>query len=137
MLARALAVAALCLVAVPAADAAKGRLLVSPERPVVGVRALIEVRTQATAPLFAQVTSPTGVHLKVRLTRVGDGLWRGRMRFADDGQWVVRVARAHAVAKVFVLQPGAALPPFKGNPTSGAKPSALSGLAAPGIVVGR
>jgi hypothetical protein len=137
MLARALAVAALCLVAVPAAGAEKGRLAVVPERPVVGVRAVIEVRTHAKAPLFAQVTSPSGVHLKVRLTEIRDGLWRGRMRFADDGQWVLRVARAQVVAKVFVLQPGAALPPFKGNPTGGAKPSALSGLAAPGFVVGR
>jgi hypothetical protein len=136
MLARALAVAAVCLVAVPAAGAGNGRLLVDPANPVVGGRALIEVRTQGKAPLFAQVTSPTGVHLKVRLTRVGAGLWRGGMRFADDGQWIVRVARAHAVAKVLVLQPGAAFPPFKTN-HAGAKPDALSGIVSPGVVLGR
>jgi hypothetical protein len=137
VLVRTLAAAAVCLAAAPAAaGGANGRLLVDPPNPVVGGRALIEVRTQAKAPLVAQVTSPSGVHLRVRLSRVGAGLWRGAMRFADDGQWIVRVPRAHARAKVLVLQPGAAFPPFKGNP-SGAKPSALSGIVAPGIVVGR
>ncbi len=136
MIARAAAVAAVCLALAPTAAAAKGRLLVDPGKPVVGVATLIEVQTGARAPLYVQLTSPTGVPTKIRLTRVRTGIWRALYHFADDGQWTLRVPRANARAKVLVLQPGAAIPPFRPN-HAGSKASALSGIAAPGIVIGR
>jgi hypothetical protein len=136
MLTRAVATAAVCLVAAPVAGAANGRLVVDPGSPVVGLRTLIEVRTAGKAPLFAQVTSPTGIRMRVRLAHVRADLWRAAYHFTDDGQWTVRVARANAVAKVLVLQPGAALPPFRPN-QGGAKAGSLSGLVAPGVVIGR
>jgi hypothetical protein len=136
MVARVLAVAAVCLVVAPAAGAARGRLVVSPLNPVVGVRAQIEVHAKARAPLVARVVSPTGVHLKVRLTKVRGDLWRAAFHFTDDGQWTVRVAGTR-VARVLVLQPGAALPPFRPNTPGGSKAGSLSGLVTPGIVIGR
>ena len=136
MVTRAIALAAVCLAAAPAAGAANGRLLVEPQQPVVGLRTVIQVRAQAKAPLYAQLTSPTGVRTKLRLTQVRTGLWRAAYHFADDGQWTVGVRRAAAVAKVVVLQNGAALPPFKPN-HAGATPSPLSGLDAPGVVIAR
>src|SRR4051812_35462549 len=134
MLARAIAVLAVCLLVVPAAGAAKGRLLVDPQRPFVGKRAVIEVQARLASPAFVQLVSPTGVHMKLRLTRDGAGLWRAAFHFTDDGEWLVRVPRARAAAKVLVFQPGGALPPFK--PNAGAKPNALGSLAAGGVVIG-
>lgn len=133
---RALAVVAAFLAAAPAAGAAAPRLLVDPGRPVVGARTLIELqlRTAARAPLVAELVSPTGIRTRIRLTRVRPRLWRAVVHFPDDGQWLVRVARARAQAKVLVLQNGAALPPFKPNTS---KAGALSGLAGPGVVLGR
>jgi hypothetical protein len=136
MLPQAIAVAALCVAAVPGTGSSGARLVVDPQSPVVGVRALIEVRTHAASPVVAQLTSPTGVRQRLRLTRVHPGLWRGSFHFSDDGQWTVRVTRAHAVAKVLVLQPGGAVPPFKPNQAGGSKADALSGIASPGIVIG-
>jgi hypothetical protein len=137
MISRAAMVAAVSLALVPTAAAAKGRLVVDPGSPVVGVRTLIDVRTTAPAPLYLRLTSPTGVQRRLRLTRVAPGLWRAAFHFPDDGQWTLRVVRANAGAKVTVLQPGAALPPFKPNHAGAAKASSLSGLAAPGVVIGR
>jgi hypothetical protein len=134
---RAIALAAVSLALVPAAGAATGPLLVDPGQPVVGKRTLIELRADVRAPLYLRLTSPTGVHMKVRLTRVASGLWRTAFHFTDDGQWTLRVARTHSLARVLVLQSGAALPPFKPNQASGSKASALSGIAAPGVVIGR
>jgi hypothetical protein len=136
MMARAATVAAVSLALVPTAAAAKGRLVVDPSRPVVGVRTLIEVRANVSAPLYVRLTSPTGVRVKLRLTEVRAGLWRTAFHFSDDGRWKLRVVRANARAEVTVFQPGAALPPFKPN-QAGAKASSLSGLVAPGVVVGR
>lgn len=137
MIARAAAVAAVCLALAPSAGAAKGRLLVDPQRPVVGLGTLIEVQTRARAPLFVQLTSPTGIPARIRLTKIRPGIWRALYRFVDDGQWILHVPRANALAKVLVMQPGAAIPPFKTNFSSDTKASVLSGIAAPGIVIGR
>jgi hypothetical protein len=133
-------VGTLCLVALaaaPAAGAARARLTVEPARPYVGVRASIEVQTTAAAPVYAQIVSPTGVKMRVRMTRVLPGLWRVRWHFADDGQWLVRVPRAAAATRVHVVQPPGILPPFNPNKLGGSKTGALSGLAGPGIVFGR
>src|SRR4051794_14442843 len=134
---RAIAVAAIALALAPAAAAADGRLVVDPSRPVVGTKTVIEVRTIARAPLYVQLTSPTGIHMALRLTQVHAGLWRAAYHFADDGQWTLRVARAKALAKVTVFQNGAALPPFRPNQPGGSKAGALSGVVTPGIIVGR
>jgi hypothetical protein len=130
---RAIALAA-CLAAVaPVAGATNGRLSVAPSTPVVGSRVLIRMRLATDAPLYLQLTSPTGVPSRLRLTQVRAGLWQATAHFPDDGQWTLRVLRAHVRAQVSVLQPGAAIPPFK--PNTG-KASALSGIAAPGVVLG-
>jgi hypothetical protein len=140
MTARPGVLAALCLavlVAAPAAGAAKGRVSVDPGRPFVGVRTSIEVHARAAAPLYAQLVSPTGVKLRLRLQRVLPGLWRASWHFVDDGQWLVRVPRVRAVARVHVVQPPGILPPFNPNKAGGSTTGALSGLAGPGIVFGR
>lgn len=134
------ALAALCLVllaSAPAAGASGGRLLVDPARPVVGAKTSIEVHSLASAPLVVQLVSPTGLKLHVRLVRVGPGLWRAAWHFADDGQWTLRVPRARAVARIQVLQPFGALPPFNPNKVGAPTAGALSGIASPGIVFGR
>jgi hypothetical protein len=134
---RAIAVAVAVLVFAPAAGAASGLLLVDPGHPVVGKRTLIELRTKAKGPIAVQVTSPTGVRTKVRLVRAKPGVWRVGFHFADDGQWMLRVPRLRALAKVLVLQPGAALPPFKPNHGAGAKTNSAGSFATGGLVLGR
>ena len=85
------------------------------------------------ADRILQLTSPTGVPSRLRLTQVRAGLWQATAHFPDDGQWTLRVLRAHVRAAVTVLQPGALIPPFKPN---AGKASPLSGIAAPGVVLG-
>lgn len=92
------------------------------------------MHSSSRSPLYVRLVSPTGVRLRARLTRVGPGLWRAAWHFTDDGQWTLSVPRVRAVARVQVFQPFAALPPFKPN-RAGA--SALSGIASPGLVLGR
>jgi hypothetical protein len=128
---RAIAIAAALLVLAPAGSAANGLLVVDPGHPVVGKRALIEVRTKAKGPLSLRLTSPTGVHLRVRLVRAKPGVWRVGYHFVDDGQWTLRVPQARAAATVLVFQPGGAVPPFKPNANNAAS------VAAGGVVIGR
>jgi hypothetical protein len=133
---RAIAIAAAVLAFAPAAGAANGLLLVDPGQPVVGSRTLIELRTKAQGPIKLQLVSPTGVHLRLGLVRAKPGVWRVGFHFADDGQWVLRVPRVRALAKVVVFQPGAALPPFKPN-AHGAKTNGAGSIATGGLVLGR
>ena len=102
------------------AGAANGLLRVSPDIPIVGKRATIELELQsARAPrsLSIDVVSPTDVRLKIRLDRVSSHLLRGTYHFADDGLWVLRVrARGLDVyGEVLVLQNAALSPAPKGN----------------------
>ena len=102
------------------AGAASGLLRVSPDIPIVGKRATIELELRsAEAPksLSINVVSPTDVRLKIRLERVSSHLLRGTYHFADDGLWVLRVrARGLDVyGEVLVLQNGALAPAPKGN----------------------
>lgn len=136
MIARAIAVAAVCLAVAPAAGSATPRLLVDPGKPIVGVRTLIELHTTARAPLYVRLTSPTGVHMRLRLTQVSAGLWRTAFHFSDDGQWTLRVARTRSIARVLVLQNGALLPPFKPNHVT-AKADPLGSILSGGVTVGR
>lgn len=124
------------LVLAPAAGASSGRLVVDPGHPIVGARVVLELKAVAKAPLYVRVTSPTGVHERVRLKQVQPGRWLAAVVFPDDGEWELRVARPRATAKVLVLQSGAALPPFK-PAGPGSKASALSGLIGPGVVIGK
>jgi hypothetical protein len=130
---RAIAIAAALLALAPVAGAATPPLVVDPGNPVVGKRTLIELRASARAPLYVRLTSPTGVHMRVRLTQIRAGLWRTAYHFTDDGQWVLRVVPTRSVAKVLVLQTGAALPPFKPNH---AKTDPLGSLATGGVILG-
>ena len=102
------------------AGAATGLLRVSPDIPIVGKRATIELELRsAEAPksLSLDVVSPTNVHQKVRLERISSDVLRGRFHFSDDGLWVLRVrARGLDVyGEVLVLQNGALFPAPKGN----------------------
>ena len=124
---RAIAIAAALLAFAPAAAGANGRLVVDPGHPVVGRKALIEVRTKAKGPLALQLTSPTGVDMRLSLVLARPGVWRVGYHFADDGQWRVSVPRVRAAVTVLVFQPGAIVPPFKPN----------ANVAAGGIVLGR
>ena len=133
MLRRAIALAACVAAVAPVAGATNGRLSVAPGRPVVGSRVLIRMHLATQAPLYLQLTSPTGIPSRIRLTQVRPGLWQTTAHFPDDGQWTLRVLRAHVRAAVTVLQPGALIPPFKPN---AGKASPLSGIAAPGVVLG-
>lgn len=133
MLARsgALALVLAALAAVPAAAALRGRVLVSPGSPVVGKRAVIEVRTAAKgARLALELVSPTGVRRQLWLRRVRPGLWRAAYHFADDGQWLLRVRDGRIGTGIWVQQPPSALPPFK----PGTNPS-LSGILGQGTLV--
>jgi hypothetical protein len=134
---RAIAIAAALLAFAPAAGAANGLLVVDPGHPVVGKRTLIELRTKAKGPIALQVTSPTGVRMRLVLVRAKPGVWRVGFHFADDGQWTLRVPRVRALAKVLVLQNGAALPPFKPNHAGGAKTNSAGSFATGGLVLGR
>jgi len=119
----------------PAAAAVRGRVLVSPASPLVGKRAVIEVRTAAKGHRLAlELVSPTGVQRHVWLRRVAPGLWRTAYHFADDGQWTLRV-HAGAIAAsdaVLVLQNGALAPAPRGN--AGAGPGALLDGGTMGLV---
>lgn len=137
MIARAITVAAVCLAVAPAAGSATPRLVVDPNKPIVGVRTVIELHGSARAPLYVRLTSPTGAHMRLRLAQVQAGLWRTAFHFSDDGQWTLRVDRANALAKVTVFQNGALLPPFRPNQAGGSKAGSLSGIVTPGIIVGR
>jgi hypothetical protein len=130
---RTLAVVAAFLVLAPAAGAATGLLSVAPGHPVVGKRTLIELRTKVEGPIAVQLTSPTGVHLRLKLVRALPGVWRVGFHFADDGQWTLSVPRVRAHAKVLVLQNGAALPPFDAN---AGKASKAGSIATGGLVFG-
>jgi hypothetical protein len=140
MTARVGVLAALCLAVLalaPSGGAAKGRIAVDPARPFVGVRAAIEVHAKVAAPLYVTLVSPTGFAMRVRMTRVLPGLWRLPWHFVDDGQWIVRVPRTHAVAHVYVTQAPGALPPFNMGKASPSVTGAWSGLAGTGIFFGR
>jgi hypothetical protein len=124
--------AAVSLAALPAQAAlaparfAGGLMSVSPEIPIVGSRVTVEVALpDGSAPPTAtvQLTSPTGVHLRAKLQRVGPSLLRGTTHFADDGLWTLRVRAAgvDADGEVLVLQNGAIVP--------GPKPIVVPGVA--------
>ena len=113
------ALAAAGLLATPA-GAANGLLRVSPDIPIVGKRATIELElgsAQAPKSLSLDVASPTNVHIRTRLERVSAHLLRGTYHFSDDGLWVLRVrARGLDVyGEVLVLQNGGLFPAPKGN----------------------
>jgi hypothetical protein len=132
MRAIAVAVAVAFVVLAPAVGAAATpQLVVDPGHPIVGKRALIEVRTHAAGPLALRLTSPSGVHLMRKLVRTRPGVWRAVVRFADDGQWRLQVPRLRTAATVLVLQPGGIVPPFKPNS------NAAAGLATGGVILGR
>ncbi len=102
------------------AGAATGLLRVSPDIPIVGKRATIELElgsAQAPRSLSLDVVSPTNVRVKARLERVSAHLLRGTYHFSDDGLWVLRVrARGLDVqGEVLVLQNGGLYPAPKGN----------------------
>ena len=102
------------------AGAANGLLRVSPDIPIVGKRATIELElgsAQAPRSLSLDVVSPTNVRVKARLERVSAHLLRGTYHFSDDGLWVLRVrARGLDVrGEVLVLQNGGLYPAPKGN----------------------
>ena len=102
------------------AGAATGLLRVSPDIPIVGKRATIELElgsAQAPRSLSLDVVSPTNVRIRTRLERVSAHLLRGSYHFSDDGLWVLRVrARGLSVdSEVLVLQNGGLYPAPKGN----------------------
>ena len=92
--------------------AAKPRLVVEPGHPVVGMRTTIDLHARRPRTPVIRAVSPTGVPIRIRLTALGPGLWRGAFRFTDDGQWLLRVPGAGVARRVLVLQPPGALPPF-------------------------
>ena len=108
----------------PAAAAVRGRVLVSPASPLVGKRAVIEVRTAAKGHRLAlELVSPTGVQRHLWLRRVAPGLWRTAYHFADDGQWLLRVRSARIGAGIWVQQPPSALPPYRPGTNPKTNPS--------------
>ena len=125
MLARSSLLTLLCALAMAGllavqAGAANDVLRVTPDIPIVGKRATIELELRsAAAPksLSLDVVSPTNVHQQLRLKRVSSHLLRGRFHFSDDGLWVLRVrARGLDVyGEVLVLQNGGLYPAPKGN----------------------
>jgi len=109
-------VAALAVLVVAAeAGALSGRVLVSPASPLVGAKTTIEVRVSAQqagklpAALFANVVSPQGAALRVRLGRAGGHVWRAAFVFARAGRWKLRVVDSRGsvvgVATVPVRKP--------------------------------
>ena len=110
---------AVCVAAVAATAAgarSAGTLSVRPGSPIVNARTTIEVRTSAaTRRLSLRLESPTGVPMRIALSRAGRGVWRTRFRFLDDGTWKlsVRVGGRLETRQVFVKQPPAPIPPFK------------------------
>ena len=113
------ALAALGVVA-SQAGAANGLLRVSPDIPIVGKRATVELELRsgdAPKSLSIDVVSPTNVRMKIRVERVSSRLLRGTYHFADDGLWVLRVRAGglDAYGEVLVLQNGALFPAPKGN----------------------
>jgi hypothetical protein len=113
-------------------------LVVRPAAPVVGKRVTIEVRPSARLQrLSAQLVSPTGVAMRVRLTRAKPHVWRAHVHFADDGTWTIAV-RVHGRAlrrRVFVEQPPAPMPPFKPWRLNAHTQSSLGASLASGGVV--
>ncbi len=102
------------------AGAATGLLRVSPDIPIVGKRATIELAlgsAQAPRSLSLDVVSPTNVRIRTRLERVSAHLLRGTYHFSDEGLWVLRVrARGlDAHGEVLVLQNGGLYPAPKVN----------------------
>ena len=102
------------------AGAANDVLRVTPDIPIVGKRATIELELRsAAAPksLSLDVVSPTNVHQQLRLERVSSHLLRGRFHFSDDGLWVLRVRTRglDVYGEVLVLQNGGLYPAPKGN----------------------
>jgi len=92
-----------------------GSLRVSPELPVVGALVTVQLRLpDGVVPARAtlDLASPTGVHRRVTLVRVGPRAMRATTHFADDGLWTLRVTSAtvDAVTDVLVLQNGAVVP---------------------------
>ena len=92
-----------------------GSLRVSPDLPVVGARVTVLLRLPGgvvPARATLDLASPTGVHRRVTLVRVGPGAMRATTHFADEGLWTLRVTSAtvDAVTDVLVLQNGAVVP---------------------------
>ena len=95
-----------------------GSLRVSPDLPVVGARVTVDaletehLRGVVPARATLDLASPTGVHRRVTLVRVGPGAMRATTHFADEGLWTLRVTSAtvDAVTDVLVLQNGAVVP---------------------------
>lgn len=113
------ALAAGGMLAAPA-GAASGLLRVSPDIPIVGKRATVELELRsAEAPksLSIDVVSPTNVRMKIRVQRVSSRLLRGTYHFADEGLWVLRLRGRglDVYGEVLVLQNGALFPGPKGN----------------------
>ena len=102
------------------AGAANGLLRVSPDIPIVGKRATVQLELrsgEAPKSLSIDVVSPTNVRMRIRVERVSSHLLRGTYHFADDGLWLLRVrARGlDAYGEVLVLQNGGLYPAPKGN----------------------
>ena len=92
-----------------------GSLRVSPDLPVVGALVTVQLRLpDGVVPARASLdlVSPTGVHRRVTLVRVGHGVMRATTHFADDGLWTLRVlsAAVDATTDVLVLQNGVVMP---------------------------
>ena len=92
-----------------------GSLRVSPDLPVVGARVTVLLRLPGgvvPARATLDLATPTGVHRRVTLVRVGPGAMRATTHFADEGLWTLRVTSAtvDAVTDVLVLQNGAVVP---------------------------
>lgn len=82
------------------------RLEVTPERPIVGAAARIELR--AGRLVRVEAVAPRGRVLRVRMTRAGRSRWTGAIRFDREGRWTIRAARARLSVTV---RPRAPAPP--------------------------
>jgi hypothetical protein len=92
--------------------AASPRLLVVPRSPVVGQRAVIELRGRVRSPVVATIEhSVVPGAYGVRLRRAGARVWRGTFVFGVGGRWTVRAYGQSAVVVARLPAPAAFAPP--------------------------
>jgi hypothetical protein len=103
----AFSVTAVGLAAAPS-PASKGRLVVTPPSPVVGVRTTVEFHAPRSASrqpsrLVLTVAPDTGNVFRLRMHRVTRALWRSSFAFPFEGGWSLRVNKGSKVLATRML----------------------------------